>query len=145
MVAPSGGATKTANGAIDLGIGVMLSYYQPEKKEMGLGTATLSLVAHLNSQDPSIQLASPEQRSVTVDGSPGRVSLLRATSSSMGQETNILLTVTRPEGIFYALSIAPVRSFPQLQRTFDQIMTSIRFARPVPNPTSGAAPPETSH
>jgi hypothetical protein len=145
MVAPAGGATKTANGAIDLGIGVMLSYYQPERKGMPLGTATLSLVAYLSSHDPSIQLASPEQRNVTVDGSPGRVSVLRATSLSLGPETNILLTVTRPEGIFYALAIAPVRAFPPLERTFNQIMSSIRFGQGVSNPLPDAAPPVSTH
>ncbi|MBV8732874.1 MAG: M48 family metalloprotease [Acidobacteriia bacterium] len=135
IVAPNGGVTKAANGAVDLGIGVLLSYFQPESKQMSLGTATLSLVTRLHSQDPTIQLASPEQRSVKVNGSDGLVSLLQASSAKLGQEANVLLTVARPEGIFYALSIAPKSNFSQLQHTFDQILNSIRFEEaPIPSP-----------
>jgi beta-barrel assembly-enhancing protease len=128
LIAPMGGVSKMSNGALDLTLGMMLAYFQPESKEMSLGTATLSLVAHLHAQDPTIQLASPQQRNVKVNGSEGLVSVLQAKSASVGPETNVLLTVVRPEGIFYALSIAPQRNFPQLQQTFDQIMSSIRFS-----------------
>jgi beta-barrel assembly-enhancing protease len=138
LIAPSGGVTKMANGALDLGIGIVLNYYQPESKQLGLGTGTLSLVAHLHEQDSTIQLASAQQRRVRVDGSEGLINVLQATSKTLGVETNELLTVTRPEGLFYALAIAPQRMFPQLQQTFNQIMSSIRFGTA---PVSGTPPP----
>ncbi len=137
LIAPPGGVAKVASGALDLGIGVVLNYYQPESKQLGLGTATLSLIAHLHEQDPTIQLASAQQQRVRVDGSEGLISPLQATSKTLGVESNVLLTVTRPEGLFYALAIAPQRMFPQLQQTFNQIMNSIRFGMAA---TPGAAP-----
>jgi beta-barrel assembly-enhancing protease len=141
IIAPAGGVMKTAGGAVDLGIGVVFSYFQPESQQISLRTATLSLVAHLHDQDSTIQLASTEQRPARVDGSEGLISFLEAKSSSLGVESNVLLTVTRPEGIFYALAIAPQRNFVQLQPTFTQILNSIHFdATPVATPANPQQP-----
>jgi beta-barrel assembly-enhancing protease len=127
IVAPLGGLMKTPKGGLDLGLGMMLSYYQPESKDMSPGTATLSLVAHLHELDPTMQLTSTEQRSVRVDNADGLISTLRATSARLGVETVVLLTILRPEGVFYALAIAPAGQFPLFRAEFDQVLNSIRF------------------
>jgi hypothetical protein len=127
VVAPTGGASQLANGTINLGIGVALGYFQPDSSQMTLGTATLNLVTHLHEQDPSLQLTSAQQRSARIDGSDGLISVLVAKSPTLGLETNLLVTVARPQGLFYALSIAPQRQFPQLQSAFEQILRSIHF------------------
>ena len=41
---------------------------------------------------------------------------------------NMLLTVTRPEGLFYMLCVAPQATFPQLQGAFQQMLNSVRFS-----------------
>jgi beta-barrel assembly-enhancing protease len=127
IVAPTGGLMKTRQGGLDLGLGMMLSYYQPESTDMSLATATLSLVAHLHEQDPTMQLTSTGQRSVRVDNTDGLISTLRATSQRLGVETAVLLTLLRPEGVFYALAIAPAGQFPLFRAEFDRILNSIRF------------------
>jgi hypothetical protein len=128
IIAPSGGVRRMKTGAIDLSFGVMLGYFQPEAKEMSLGTATLSLVAQLHSGDPTIEIAAPQQRTVHAGGAEAMITLLRAKSATFGTEANVLYTMSRPQGLFYALSIAPQRNYPELQQTFTQILNSIRFS-----------------
>jgi beta-barrel assembly-enhancing protease len=129
IVAPTGGVSRTPKGAIDLSFGMMLGYFQPESKQMTLGTATLSLVTRLHSQDQTIEMASPQQRTIHAGNAEAMITLLKARSGTLGPEANVLYTMLRPEGLFYALSIAPERNYPELQQTFTQILNSIRFAQ----------------
>jgi hypothetical protein len=48
-----------------------------------------------------------------------------------GAETDALLTVARPEGLFYMVFIVPQRNFARLQGAFDQMVNSIRFNREI--------------
>jgi beta-barrel assembly-enhancing protease len=128
ILAPTGGVSRMKTGAIDLSYGVMLGYFQPESKDMSLGAATLSLVAQLHKGDPTIEIAAPQQRSVHAGGTEAMITLLRAKSATLGTEANVLYTMVRPQGLFYALSIAPERNYPELQQTFTQILNSIRFS-----------------
>jgi beta-barrel assembly-enhancing protease len=128
IIAPTGGVSRMKTGAIDLSYGVMLGYFQPQTKDMSLGTATLSLVTQLHSGDPTIEIAAPQQRSVHAGGAEAMITLLRAKSTTLGTEANVLYTMVRPQGLFYALSIAPERNYPELQQAFTQILNSIRFS-----------------
>jgi hypothetical protein len=128
VIAPRGGASTVGNGAIDLAYGVKLSYFHPEERAQSLGTATLSLVAQLHEQDKSIRLSAAPQRSTRVNGSEGLVTMLETQSRSGGTEANVLLSVWRPQGLFYALCIAPKTSYAQYQALFERILGSIRFA-----------------
>jgi beta-barrel assembly-enhancing protease len=128
IIAPTGGVTRTKSGAIDLGFGAMIDYFQPESKEMSLTTATLGLVAHLHSQDSTIEMAAAQQRTVHTGGGEALISLLKARSSTLGPEANVLFTMNRPQGLFYVLAIAPQRNYAELQETFTKILNSIRFS-----------------
>jgi Zn-dependent protease with chaperone function len=127
VIAPRGGVTTVGNDAIDLAYGVKLSYFHPEERAQSLGTATLSLVAQLHDQDKSIRLAAASQRTTQVNGSEGMVTMLEAQSHSGATEANVLLSVMRPQGLFYALCIAPKTSYAQYQAVFERILSSIRF------------------
>lgn len=129
LVAPAGGIVRLPNG-LDLVLGVRCDYFHPDNPQMSLGTATLNLVTHLHATTPSINLASGEQKRVVVDGSEGLVSPLQSRSSAGVPEFNLLLTVRRPEGVFYTLAVAPQANYPQLQGVFSQILNSIRFGAP---------------
>jgi hypothetical protein len=39
----------------------------------------------------------------------------------------MLVTVDRPEGLFYMIFIAPEQNFKQLQPAFEQMLRSVRF------------------
>ena len=53
--------------------------------------------------------------------------MLETGSPYGGAETDALLTVMRPEGLFYMVFIAPQRNFSSLQGAFEQMLNSIRF------------------
>ncbi|HLI83733.1 MAG TPA: M48 family metalloprotease [Bryobacteraceae bacterium] len=129
IIAPTGGVSRTPQGAIDLSFGMMLGYFQPESKQMTLGTATLNLIARLHSQDQTIEMASPQQRTIHAGNTEAMITLLKASSQTLGPEANVLYTMLRNEGLFYALAIAPQRNYPELQQTFTQILNSIQFAQ----------------
>jgi hypothetical protein len=126
-IAPPGGIAKGANGAADLVAGITINYFRPDSPQMSLGTATLNLVTRLHDRAPSLMLASQDQKRATVDGSEALLSLLQSRSPSGGVEVNGLLTIARPEGLFYALTAAPQPNFVQLQSILDQILRTVRF------------------
>lgn len=126
-IAPQDAIVKMANGTAVMSYGAMIDYFDPGPN-MSIGTATLKLVGYLHDRDPNIQLRSAQdQRSVRVNESEGLITALRSTSPAGGPETDVLLTVARPQGLFYMLFASPEQSFRQYQRTFEQMINSIRF------------------
>jgi hypothetical protein len=63
-----------------------------------------------------------------VAGQQGLITMLSSSSPFGGAEVDALLTVQRPEGLFYMVFIAPQQEFSQLQAVFDRMVQSIRFA-----------------
>ena len=84
-----------------------LDYYDPGPN-VSIGTATLKLVGYLHGRDPNLQLLSTQQqKSVRVNQSEGLITALRGRSPNGGPETDVLLTVARPQGDFlHALCFA---------------------------------------
>jgi hypothetical protein len=124
-IAPREGLVQGRNGNTQIGYGAMLSYFTPERRT-DLRSATDDLIHHLHAQNPSIQVGN--SRSVRVGGSPGLLTMLESSSPFGGAESDALVTVARPEGLFYMVFIAPNQDFQQLQATFQQMLNSIQFA-----------------
>jgi peptidase M48-like protein len=126
-IAPPDGLQKAANGAVLMSSGVTMDYFDPGPN-MSLGTGTLKLIAYLHERDPNLQWQSTQQqKSVRVGQSDGLVTALHGTSPSGAPEADVLVTVSRPQGLFWALFASPQQSFPQFQRAFEQMISSIRF------------------
>lgn len=123
-VAPSQGLVQTRTGA-SLGYGVVMSYYQP-RDARNLGQATGELVNQLAGLDRSIQ-SRGNQRRVTVNGNRGLITTLYGQSPYGGAERLMLLTVPRPEGLFYMVFVAPDNRFEQLSAPFEQMVNSLTF------------------
>jgi len=66
-------------------------------------------------------------RQVKVAGHDGLIVGLTGRSPYGGAERNLLLTVVRPQGIFYLVFVAPESQNDRLQPTFEQMARSIRF------------------
>ena len=76
-----------------------------------------------------MRAASATRKRVRVEDSPGLVTTLVSDSPYAGQaETDVVLTVERPEGVFYIIFIAPQAEFKSLQDAFDEMVSSIRFS-----------------
>ena len=128
-IAPREGIVRAAGGGSSVGYGVIVSYYFPESKQSGLEHSTEELIHHLHASNPSMHEVSNVHRRVTVEGSGGLVTTLSSDSPFAGRiETDMLLTVVRPQGLFYLVFIAPQGDFRNLQPTFDEMVRSIRFS-----------------
>jgi hypothetical protein len=103
----------------------VLGYYFPRGRT-NLQGATREVVKTLQASNPQMQVTG-NSRPVTVDGHQGLLTNLASPSPFGGPETNVLLTVPRPEGVFYMVFIAPQQQFQQLSGTFEQMVKSIQF------------------
>ena len=124
-IAPQQGLVRTSRGGVGIGYGAVLAYYQPRSND--LGGATQELISELRSINPTLRTAGGS-RQVTVSGNPGLLIEMAAESPYGGVERNILLTVARPEGLFYMVFVAPENNFAQVEPAFEQMVQSIRFA-----------------
>jgi Zn-dependent protease with chaperone function len=127
-IAPKEGLVQDRNGNTAVGYGAMFSYFFPEGegRRMDLRTATDELIHHLHAGNPTMQVAGNQKR-VRVSGYDGLLTMMQSSSPYGGAETDALVTVARPEGVFYMVFIAPQRDFSALQNTFDQMIRSIKF------------------
>lgn len=116
---------RTAGGNGGIGYGAAVSYYRPRYRT-DLLNATWELLQEMQEVNPNLK-AAIEPRQVQVAGNPGLIVGLTGRSPYGGAEREMLLTVRRPQGIFYMVFIAPERQYSQLQPAFDRMARSIRF------------------
>lgn len=124
-IAPQQGLVRNQSGGTSLGYGTVLSYYRPQSGQHDLQQSTQELINQLASVNTNLRPAN--QRRVSVDGNHGLLTTLSGISPYGGSETDILLTVARPEGLFYIVFVVPERYVPRAEMTFNQILQSIRF------------------
>jgi Zn-dependent protease with chaperone function len=127
-IAPRDGLVQTQNGGTSVGLGAILSYFFPDTSPQNLQNATDDLIHHLKFRNPGLRVSSGSSRQVGVNGSTGVVTILEGNSPFGGEETDALLTVSRPEGLFYLIFIAPERSYRTLEGTFQKMVRSLRFS-----------------
>lgn len=121
-MAPPQGLARGPRG-VALGYGAVASYY-PVRGD--LNAATRRLIADLQSMNSDLRMVQAS-RATRIKGMRALVTQLTGRSPYGGEETNLLLTVARPEGVFYMVLVAPQQHFSQAQATFDQIVNSIQF------------------
>ncbi len=125
-IAPRQGLVQGANGGVSVGYGAMMSYYFPENSREDLRQSTEALIHHLHAENPSLRAASGQRRT-RVGGSQGLVTNLTSESPFGGAERDVLLTVSRPEGLFYLVFAAPEQNFGQAEAIFNRMLSSLRF------------------
>jgi Peptidase family M48 len=123
-IAPKEGVV-TQNGASQIGYGVILSYFSPDSSQTGLRSATDDLIHHLRADNPKLQAGEP--KSTRVAGTSGLITTMTNDSPFGGQETDAVLTILQPQGLFYMVFVAPQKNFPE--DTFRQMRESLRFTR----------------
>ena len=124
-LAPRQGLVQTRNGGVVIGYGAVISRYEPRYRQ-DLLNASWELVQQLQEANPNLKVTqSPQQRQF--GGSPGLIVGLSGSSPYGGAERNILLTVQRPDGLFYMVFVGPEQGFAQLQPAFERMAQSIQF------------------
>jgi hypothetical protein len=134
-IAPSDGVVRDRNGNVSIGYGAIVSYYFPQSDEVQLRRDTDKLRLDTDDLVRQMQQANPgmraaEQRSLTVNGYVAVVTTLNASSPFQGEtEIDQLVTVLRPEGLWYLVFISPQSEFRDIQPVFDQMLRSVRFSK----------------
>jgi hypothetical protein len=125
-LAPQQGVVVDRYGAAAVGYGVITGYYVPARQSATYTEASRELLSQLQRMNPRMQVQSGF-RDVRVEGSPGGIAELASPSPFGGVERSVLLTVARPEGLFYMVFIAPDQHFAKAQTAFNEMVQSLRF------------------
>jgi len=124
IVQAQGGGTAIARGAV---ANMMAA---SRGQSVNLERDTGRLIEQLRQGNPGMKAANRQPRAITVDGSPGLLTTLYSPSPFPGQtEVDMLLTVARPQGLYYMVFIAPQSEFRQHQAAFESILRSIKFSQ----------------
>lgn len=125
LIAPREGVTQ--NGGVGLGLVIATQAYR--NRNVNLRSETEALIQDLMKQQQMNLDQQPVDRQVS--GQPALLTMMSSQSPLQGggREMDMLITVARPSGLWYAVLICPQSQWQQAQRTFEQIVTSIRFAR----------------
>lgn len=128
-VAPEDGLVKSADGNVSVGRGVIANFQAADKsRRIDLARETDALIRQLRSENPSLKQSEASSRRIKVDGQAGLMTTLNTESPYAGStETDLLVTVSRPEGLYYIVFVAPQQELSQYQPTFDKLLQSVRF------------------
>lgn len=127
-IAPREGLVRTASGGTAIGYGAVLSYYYPPAGRLDLRRSTQELTAQLGSINQNLRV-NGNPRALRIAGSSALLTPLAGVSPYGGPEANLLLTVARPEGLFYVVFIGPRNQFAQLEGVFNRMLQSLQFSR----------------
>ncbi len=87
---------------------------------------TDGLIQSLKKANADMQIAG-EARRVQVAGQPALLNTLNSRSPFGGGEVDVLVTVERPQGLFYIVFVAPKSEFEKVQPVFEDVLRSVRF------------------
>jgi len=128
-IAPRAGLIQNTKGGADIAYGMMTAHYFPPDKKPNLQRDTNDLVKQIIGGNPGMQ-QTQQAKTVKVGGINGLLTPLSSTSPVKGQKENdLLLTVTRPESIFYIMFVAPQSDWSSVQPAFDNAVNSLRFTK----------------
>ena len=126
-VAPQEGLVRGPNNGVSVGYGLEASYYLPEGDSIDLARDTRALIAQLQQQNPGMR-AERNSREIQVGGQRGLVTTLTSRSPYQGEtEVDSVISVARPDGLFYMVLIAPNSEASHLNQLFSQVLASVRF------------------
>jgi hypothetical protein len=127
-IAPPQGIAQDSYGGTSVGYGVIAGYYMPSRMNVSVEQASQELFSQLQRLNPTMRVQSG-LRPARVAGSQGAIAEVVSASPFGGAERSVLLTVARPEGLFYMVFIAPDQHFQSVQSAFGQMVNSVQFRR----------------
>jgi Zn-dependent protease with chaperone function len=117
---------QTANGGVQIGYGVMISYYIPPDHAVNLERDTNDLIRQLQQQNASMRVR--DRKTARVDNQPAIVTSLTSQSPYQGEtEVDQLVTVARPEGLFYLVFISPASESGAVGGVLENMLRSLKF------------------
>ena len=126
-IAPKATLVQDAKGNVQIGYGLMTAYYVPQDGKPNLQRDTTALLQQMAGANPGMR-QNGTAKSVRVGGQAALLTPFQSTSPYQGQqETDMILTIARPEGLFYAVFIAPQSEWAGAQPAFDGVVGSLQF------------------
>lgn len=128
-IAPRSGLAQDANGQVQVGYGLMASFYIPQGRDrVDLNQDTAGLLQQLQRSNPGLEVGNQKPKLIKVNGQDALVTAMFSQSPYKGEtEHDTLVTVARPDGLLYLILIAPAKDEQKLQATFDNMIRSLRF------------------
>jgi hypothetical protein len=131
-VTSSEGLVRESNGRVSIGYGAQVSYYllseEGSRPADSLAIETGALVRQLQQSNP--EMISASQRKLSVNGNAALITTLNSNSPFRGEtEVDQLVTVARPEGLWYMILICPRSELMDAQAAFDRMVLSVRFSK----------------
>jgi hypothetical protein len=126
-IAPQQGVIQNGSN-VAVGYGLEVSYYFPPGDTLDLNRDTQGLTRQLMQQNSDMRVSGTSQET-SVGGHRGLITNLTNRSPVKGEsESDTLVTVPRPEGLFYMIFIAPQSEADQIQDVIRQVIASVRFS-----------------
>lgn len=127
-IAPKEALVDGQNGQTQIGYGVIVSFYFPQTESADSRGATENLIRQIQQGNPGMKRSTEAQRTVQIGGQQGVLTPLESQSPYRGEtEVDMLVTVSRPDGLFYMIFISPRSEWGDVQRVYDEMMRSVRF------------------
>jgi hypothetical protein len=125
-IAPRAGIVQGQQGNA-IGYGLMTSYYFPQDGRGNLQRDTTDLIKQLQANQVK---QTANAKSVRVGGQPALLTPMESPSPFQGgREIDMLLTIARPEALFYIVFISPESEWAATQKAFDDVVASLAFTK----------------
>ena len=132
-ISPRATLVADQNGQTHVGYGLIAAYYFPEgNRRADLRRDTDALLKQIMADNPTMRQTG-QSRNVRVANQQAMITQLESASPYRGntgqqRERDMLLTLARPDGLFYIVFIAPDSEWSATQPAFDRVVSSLRFA-----------------
>jgi hypothetical protein len=122
VLAPTGGADDRGN----LAYGMIIDVFKPQAAR-NLDEATNQFLDGLRQGNPDMKIVRSRVQT-RVDGRQAQLTEVTNTSPFGGTETDVIVSLLRSANeLLYFVQVAPTKSMSQYQRTFQNIMSSVRL------------------
>jgi len=128
-LAPEGGVVDPGNGQPALAYGVIIAGTKVSgQSQDALKSATQNLIDSLQQENANMKTTEPPSLGM-LNGQQAMTTYLRNDSPGGATETDMLVTVLRPEGLIYFVCVAPEKEFSTFNPAFVAILDSVRFKK----------------
>ena len=128
-IAPAEGIHQGPEGQSLIGFGAIVGFSKTGARG-DLSRQTEEFVRSLSQQNQGMRVRSNSRETSPVDGNRALVTVLVSPSPYRNvNETDTVVTVSRPEGLFHVIFIAPESAAGGMESVYNEMLRSIRFAR----------------
>lgn len=127
-IAPRATLVQDQGGQVHVGYGMIANHFFPQgNNKPNLQRDTQSLIQQLTSGNPQMKQTG-NSKSVKVGGQNGLLTPFESPSPYQNmREIDMILTVSRPDALFYVVFIAPDSEWANTQRAFDEAVAGLKF------------------